>query len=136
MAIMGESARDLNPIISQGSDILKRYAQDAQDTSYVLSTEQVAALAAVDEKYQELQLRQEAVRKQLASEFAPTAEKVYDKFGELVTEAGEALKVGAAIYSEQRQLGPDCDRDRQWPHLRGSARELYLRYMVLAGEDV
>ena len=91
MAIMGESARDLNPIISQGSDILKQYAQDAQDTSYVLSTEQVAALADVDEKYQELQLRQEAVRKQLASEFAPTAEKVYDKFGELVTDAGEAL---------------------------------------------
>lgn len=91
MAIMGESARDLNPIISQGSDILKQYAQDAKDTSYVLSTEQVAALADVDEKYQELQLRQEAVRKQLASEFAPTAEKVYDKFGELVTDAGEAL---------------------------------------------
>ena len=91
MAIMGESARDLNPIISQGSDILKQYAQDAQDTSYVLSTEQVAALADVDEKYQELQLRQEAVRKQLAAEFAPTAEKVYDKFGELVTDAGEAL---------------------------------------------
>lgn len=91
MAIMGESARDLNPIISQGSDILKQYAQDAKDTSYVLSTEQVAALADVDEKYQELQLRQEAVRKQLAAEFAPTAEKVYDKFGELVTDAGEAL---------------------------------------------
>ena len=91
MAIMGESARDLNPIISQGSDILKQYAQDAKDTSYVLSTEQVAALADVDEKHHELQLRQEAVRKQLASEFAPTAEKVYDKFGELVTDAGEAL---------------------------------------------
>ena len=91
MSLMGESARELNPIIAQGSSILQQYAKDAQDTSYVLSTDQVAALAAVDEKYQELQLRQEAVRKQLASEFAPTAEKVYDKFGELVTEAGEAL---------------------------------------------
>lgn len=91
MSLMGESARELNPIIAQGSSILQQYAKDAQDTSYVLSTDQVEALAAVDEKYQELQLRQEAVRKQLASEFAPTAEKVYDKFGELVTEAGEAL---------------------------------------------
>lgn len=91
MSLMGESARELNPIIAQGSSILQHYAKDAQDTSYVLSTDQVEALAAVDEKYQELQLRQEAVRKQLASEFAPTAEKVYDKFGELVTEAGEAL---------------------------------------------
>ena len=91
MSLMGESARELNPIIAQGSSILQQYAKDAQDTSYVLSTDQVEALAAVDEKYQELQLRQEAVRKQLAAEFAPTAEKVYDKFGELVTEAGEAL---------------------------------------------
>ena len=91
MSLMGESARELNPIIAQGSSILQQYAKDAQDTSYVLSTDQVEALAAVDEKYQELQLRQEAVRKQLASEFAPTAEKVYDKFGELITEAGEAL---------------------------------------------
>lgn len=91
MSLMGESARELNPIIAQGSSILQQYAKDAQDTSYVLNTDQVEALAAVDEKYQELQLRQEAVRKQLASEFAPTAEKVYDKFGELVTEAGEAL---------------------------------------------
>lgn len=91
MALMGESARELNPIIAQGSSVLQQYAKDAQDTSYVLSTDQVEALAAVDEKYQELQLRQEAVTKQLASEFAPTAEKVYDKFGELVTDAGEAL---------------------------------------------
>ena len=91
MSLMGESARELNPIIAQGSSILQQYAKDAQDTSYVLSTDQVEALAAVDEKYQELQLRQEAVRKQLAAEFAPTAEKVYDKFGELVTDAGEAL---------------------------------------------
>ena len=91
MSLMGESARELNPIIAQGSSILQQYAKDAQDTSYVLSTDQVEALAAVDEKYQELQLRQEAVRKQLASEFAPTAEKVYSEFGELVTEAGEAL---------------------------------------------
>lgn len=91
MAIMGESARELNPLIAQGSAVLRQYAEDAQETSYVLSTEQVAALASVDEKYQELQLRQEAVRKQLAAEFAPTAEEVYDKFGELVTDAGEAL---------------------------------------------
>lgn len=91
MSLMGESARELNPIIAQGSSVLQQYAKDAQDTSYVLSTDQVAALAAVDEKYQELQLRQEAVRKQLASEFAPTAEKVYSEFGELVTEAGKSL---------------------------------------------
>lgn len=91
MALMGESARELNPIIAQGSGVLQQYATDAQDVSYVLSTDQVAALAAVDEKYQELQLRQEAVRKQLAAEFAPTAEKVYDAFGEFVTDAGEAL---------------------------------------------
>ena len=45
--------------------------------------------AAVDEIVR--QLRQEAVRKQLASEFAPTAEKVYSEFGELVTEAGKSL---------------------------------------------
>ena len=98
MSLMGESARELNPIIAQGSSVLQQYAKDAQDTSYVLSTDQVEALAAVDEKYQELQLRQEAVRKQLASEFAPTAEKVYDKFGELVTEAGEALIAPYAVH--------------------------------------
>lgn len=101
MALMGESARELNPIIAQGSGVLQQYAKDAQDTSYVLSTDQVAALAAVEEKQQELQLRQEAVRKQLAAEFAPTAEKVYSEFGELVTDAGKALDESGIV----RNLG-------------------------------
>lgn len=92
MAILGEGARELNPLIVQGSDALKGLAAEAEKTGYVLRTDQVEALGKVDDAYQRLQLSQEAVRNQLAAQFAPSAESVLTKFAELIQDAGDAME--------------------------------------------
>lgn len=92
MAILGKGARELNPLIVQGSDALKGLAAEAEKTGYVLRTDQVEALGKVDDAYQRLQLSQEAVRNQLAAQFAPAAESVLTKFAELIQDAGDAME--------------------------------------------
>lgn len=92
MAILGKGARELNPLIVQGSDALKGLAAEAEKTGYVLRTDQVEALGKVDDAYQRLQLSQEAVRNQLAAQFAPSAESVLTKFAELIQDAGDAME--------------------------------------------
>ena len=92
MDILGKGARELNPLIVQGSDALKGLAADAEKTGYVLRTDQVEALGKVDDAYQRLQLSQEAVRNQLAAQFAPSAESVLTKFAELIQDAGDAME--------------------------------------------
>ena len=55
MDIFGRSAQDLNPLIIQGSETLKAYAQEAHNVGYVLDDEALSALGAVDDAYQRLQ---------------------------------------------------------------------------------
>lgn len=81
MAIFGKSAQDLNPLIVQGGDVLARYRKEAEDTSYVLSTDQLAALGAVDDAHQRLINTQKAGKDKLAIEFAPALTKFYTEMG-------------------------------------------------------
>lgn len=92
MAIFGKSARELNPLIEQGSEVLQEYSEEAEKTGYVLRTDLLVALGKVDDAYQRLQLSQESVSNQLSAQFAPSAESVLTKFSELVTDAGDALE--------------------------------------------
>ena len=91
MELFGKSAQELNPLILQGSDVLKQYAKEAQATGYVLDEEQIQKLAAVDDAYHELQLTIEANRKQLAAQFAPAAKEAMELFSDVVSRAGKAL---------------------------------------------
>lgn len=91
MELLGKSAQDLNPLIAQGSKALKDYAAQAQATGYVLDESQLKKLGEVDDAYQELQLQIEAVKKQMAAEFAPTSKEVMTNFADLVKKGGEAL---------------------------------------------
>lgn len=92
MAIFGKSARELNPLIEQGSDVLQEYSEEAEKTGYVLRADLLVALGKVDDAYQRLQLSQESVSNQLSAQFAPSAESVLTKFSELVTDAGDSLE--------------------------------------------
>lgn len=92
MAIFGKSARELNPLIEQGSAVLQEYSEEAEKTGYILRTDQLEALGKVDDAYQRLQLSQESVRNHLAAQFAPSAESALTKFSELVADAGEAME--------------------------------------------
>ena len=92
MDIFGRSAQDLNPLIVQGSDTLREYAQEAHDMGYVLDNDALAALGAVDDAYQRLQKTQEGVKNQLSEQFAPYLTEFYEKNTRLIKDGGQALK--------------------------------------------
>ena len=92
MDIFGRSAQDLNPLIIQGSDTLKAYADEAHNVGYVLDEEALSALGAVDDAYQRLQKTQEGVKNQLAAEFAPYLEEFYGDATQGVKDLGKAIK--------------------------------------------
>lgn len=92
MDIFGRSAQDLNPLIIQGADTLKAYADEAHNVGYVLDEEALSALGAVDDAYQRLQKTQEGVKNQLAVEFAPYLEEFYGDATQGVKDLGKAIK--------------------------------------------
>ena len=92
MDIFGRSAQDLNPLIVQGADTLREYAQEAHDMGYVLDNDALAALGAVDDAYQRLQKTQEGVKNQLSEQFAPYLTEFYEKITRLIKDGGQALK--------------------------------------------
>ncbi len=61
MDIFGRSAQDLNPLIIQGSDTLREYADEAHNVGYVLDNEALSALGAVDDGFQRLQTTQDEI---------------------------------------------------------------------------
>lgn len=91
MNLFGKKAEDLNPLIIQGSETLREYADEAHRVSAVLSGEQLAALGAVDDAYQRLQLQQNAITAQISVQMAPAVEKFYTSWTTLISEAGQAL---------------------------------------------
>lgn len=99
MDIFGRSAQDLNPLIIQGSDTLKAYAQEAHNVGYVLNNEELSALGAVDDAYQRLQKSQEGAKNQLSAEFAPYLTEFYEKITKLIRDGGQALKDSGIVDS-------------------------------------
>ena len=99
MDIFGRSAQDLNPLIIQGSDTLKAYAQEAHNVGYVLNNEELSALGAVDDAYQRLQKSQEGAKNQLSAEFAPYLTEFYEKITKIIKDGGQALKDSGIVDS-------------------------------------
>ena len=91
MEILGKSAQDLNPLILAGSDAMHQYAEEAAAVNYVLSDEQVAALAAVDDAHQKYMLTVEAAKNQLSADFAPASQAAMEAFAHAVQIAGKTL---------------------------------------------
>lgn len=97
MDIFGKKAEDLNPLIIQGSDTLRKYADEAHNVNYVLSEESLDALGKVDDAYQRMQQTQEATRRQMAEEMAPAVEELYTKWTNYISGAGERLQESGMI---------------------------------------
>ena len=97
MELLGKNAQDLNPLINAGSKSLKAYGEEAKNVGYILSNDQVAALGAVDDSYQKLQLTIDGVKKQVAADFAPAAQAAMELFSDAVQKAGEWLKKSGLI---------------------------------------
>ena len=97
MDLLGKSATDLNPLIDAGSESLKEFAAEAKDVGFILDEYQVKRLGAVDDAYQRLNLTVEAVKKQLAADFAPAAKDAMELFTDVVKKAGEMLERSGII---------------------------------------
>lgn len=97
MDIFGRSAQDLNPLIIQGSQTLKAYADEAHNMGYVLDDEALSALGAVDDAYQRLQNTQEGVKNQLAVEFAPYLEEFYGDLTSGIKTIGSTLQQSGLV---------------------------------------
>lgn len=80
MTLFGKSAMELNSLIAVGSDGLKGWADEAHALNYVLSDEQLATLAKVDDQFQRVNNTMDAVKRQIALQFAPEIIDLTDKF--------------------------------------------------------
>lgn len=97
MELFGKSAQELNPLIIQGGDALREYAAEAQNLGYILNDEELAALGAVDDAYQRMQLTIEAAKKQIAADFAPASQAAMKLFSDAVTKAVDVLERSGMI---------------------------------------
>lgn len=97
MSLINESAQQLNPLIEQGSGSLKKYAAEAENVGYILSNDQLKALAAVDDAQNRLLKSQEAVSKQISAEYAPYMSDALNQTRELIEKVGKALIDSGAV---------------------------------------
>ena len=91
MELLGKSAQDLNPLIIAGSDALRDLGKEAEAAGYILGSDDVEALAALDDAVQRNEKQWEALKKQIAAEFAPASTSALEAFTSLTKAAGEML---------------------------------------------
>lgn len=88
--LFGKSYQSLNPLIVSGTETLQEYMEAAKD-NYVLTEDQIAALGALDDQVQMNNNEWEALKRQIAAQFAPASKEALENFGNLVNAAGKAL---------------------------------------------
>ena len=71
MAIFGRSALELNSLIATGKDGIAAYTAEAEAMNYILSSEELESLHAVDDQFQRLDKVMEMVKNRVAIELAP-----------------------------------------------------------------
>lgn len=76
MSIFGKSAQELNPLIAAGGAQLSEFAQEAHNMGYVLDEEALGALVDSKDAMARLQNAGDALKRQFASELAPTISNV------------------------------------------------------------
>lgn len=96
MTIFGRGADELAGIIDDGGESLRRYTEEARAAGYVLSTEELQALGAVDDAFYRLDKTMELAKKRVAIELAPEIVDLTDRLIELV-QAVNWEKVGGFV---------------------------------------
>ena len=91
MSVLGESAQELNPFIKEGSASLREYAAEAANTGYIMSTETLESLQAVDDAQQELLATQKKVSNQIAGEYAPYMTEALGNTKDFIDKIGTSL---------------------------------------------
>lgn len=94
MAIFGRSARELNPLIEEGSKKMKEYAEQAHAMGYVVTPENIQRFANLDESMQIFHNQLTAVAGILAQAFLPILTLVFNVLNKINP---TVLAIGAAI---------------------------------------
>lgn len=118
MSLLNESAQKLNPLIKQGSERLREYAQEAHDTGYVMDSDMLDTLDKVDTSLRRYNLQLEAGQNAMSAEYAPALTEFNNKFGEtfsqlakdaadsgLIEMFGELLDVVTALSPALEAIG-------------------------------
>lgn len=84
MTLFGKSAQDLNPLIAAGGDAIKDYTREAHEMGYVLDTETLNSLGAVQDGFDRFKALGTAVKNQIGAALAPTIEKLTKRLTDLV----------------------------------------------------
>ena len=82
MNIFGKSAMDLNPLIAVGREGLADYRDEAHEMGYVLDSETLESLGAVDDAMQRANKRLDAVKNQIGRYLAPIVAEITEAFAE------------------------------------------------------
>lgn len=82
MNIFGKSAMELNPLIAVGREGLADYRAEAHEMGYVLDTDTLESLGAVDDAMQRANKRMDAVKNQIGRYLAPIVAQITEAFAE------------------------------------------------------
>ena len=91
MELFGKSAKDLNPIIEQGSEGIAAFAQEAEDMGAVLSDETLGKLSEVQDGFDRLGLAADSVKNQVG---AAIGEFMLPYLNDLVSAIQDLIKSG------------------------------------------
>ena len=137
MDLLGKSAQDLNPLITAGSERMRELAAEAEKVGYILSEQDVEALTALDDAQQRAQKSNEALQKQIAVEFAPSATKAIEAltgvtqvFGSALVDSGAVEAFGYILESVVNIIAPLEEMDEAGNTLRTTFEGVAI---VLAG---
>ena len=97
MELMGKSAQELNPLIEQGSKVLRDYGAEAEALGYILTEDELKALGEVDDAYQRMQKTIESAKDELALEFAPASKSAMELFSKAVQGGSELLEKSGLV---------------------------------------
>lgn len=142
MDLLGKSAQDLNPLITAGSEKMRELAAEAEKVGYVLSEQDVEALTALDDAQQRAQKSNEALQKQIAVEFAPSATKAIEAltkatqaYGSALIDSGAVEAFGYILEAATGMVGPLGDAETAAGKLEQGMRPL-ARVLALVADTM
>ena len=106
MNIFGRSATQLNTLIEAGSDALAAYGDEAQKLGLVISDQDVAALAEMQDSFDRLDAVMEGAERSLSAAFAPAVVKVVDVITQLDPAVLEVVAGIGMLLSVATSLAP------------------------------
>lgn len=102
--LFGRSFQDLKPLIAAGSDELQRLQQEAHGAGVVLGEENVRQLGQLDDAVQRNKAQWDALKRELAVEFAPASQEAMQLFADAARLGADGLERSGLISTSAELL--------------------------------